>query len=179
MKNLKLKLLTALLITISLQVSAVDIWVSPKGSDRNSGNKDQPLATLSMALRKARDMRRLNNPLIKDGVRIILAGGIYNLYEPILIRPEDSGTQQSPTIIEAAPCEKPVFSGGVNVSGWKKAGIINNLPKEAQGKIWEANAPRIAGRFTDIRQMWVNGIKANRASDNDEGKMLQIGRAHV
>jgi hypothetical protein len=158
---------------ISIQVSALEIWVSSKGSDKNPGTKEQPMVTLSMALRKARDLRRLKDPLIKEGVHIIMAGGLYKLYEPILIRPEDSGTPESPTFIEAALGENPVFSGAISVMGWKKAERVSNLPEEAQGKIWVADAPRIAGRFTDIRQMWVNDIKANRASDNDEGKTLK------
>ena len=58
--------------------------------------------------------------VIKGGIHIIVRGGIYQLYEPIFIRPEDAGTQLSPTFIEAAPGEQPVFSGGVKISGWKK-----------------------------------------------------------
>lgn len=172
MQNLTQKLFIALFTCLTFQVKAFDVWVSPNGSDKNSGTRDQPLATLSMALRKVRELRRLHDPSVVQGAHIILRGGIYQLVEPELIRPEDSSTADSPTSIEAAPGEKPVFSGGISVMGWKKAGNIDNLPKEAQGKIWVADAPRMAGRFTDIRQMWVNDLKANRASDYDEGKML-------
>jgi len=173
MNNLKLKLLTAFLIIICLQTSALDVWVSSNGSDKNPGTKDQPMATLSMALRKVRDLRRLHDSLVAGGVHIILRGGTYTIVEPVLIRPEDSGTADSPTFIEAATGESPVFSGGILVTNWVKAGNIAALPKEAHGKIWVADAPRIAGRFTDIRQMWVGDMKANRTSDYDEGKMLK------
>jgi hypothetical protein len=173
MKNLKFQFVTAFFIIICLQASALDVWVSPNGSDKNPGTKEQPIATLKMALRKVRELRRLHDPSVAEGVHIILRGGTYPLDEPVLVRPEDSGTAEGPTFIEAAPGEKPVFSGGVSVSGWKKAGNISGLPKEAEGKIWVADAPRIGGRFTDIRQLWVNDLKANRSSDYDEGKTLQ------
>jgi hypothetical protein len=177
MKNQFLNILffSFIIITLTLPVRAVEIYVSVQGDDTNPGTREKPLATLSMALRKVRDMRRLNDPLVKDGAHIILAGGTYALYEPVLIRPEDSGTPSSPTTVEAAPGEKPVLSGGVPVTGWKKvSGNIPGLPKEAQGKVWEADAPLVGGHIPEFRQMWVNGSKAIRASSYNGGKMQRI-----
>jgi hypothetical protein len=173
MNNIKYKLLISALTVISMQVSALDLWVSPAGSDKNTGTKEKPMATLSMAIRTVRNLRRLNDSTIVNGVHIILRGGIYTLEEPILLRPEDSGTEDSPTYIEAATGEKPVFSSGITVKNWTKAGNIPNLPQEAAGKVWVADAPFVCGRFFEFRQMWVNNIKANRASDYDEGQALQ------
>jgi hypothetical protein len=175
MKNLKFKLLTALLITISLQISAREIWVSPSGSDNNPGTKEQPMANIDMALRKARELRRLSDPSMVGGIHIIITDGIYYLKEPLLIRPEDSGTSSSPTFIEAAPGAKPVISGGIEVSGWRKTdAAIQGLPADAIGKIWETDAPRIGGRLLEFRQLWVNNVKATRASDYNEGKLQRI-----
>jgi hypothetical protein len=174
MNNFKLKLLTAFLIC-SLQASALDIWVSPVGSDKNPGTKEQPMATLAMALRKVRELRRLSDSTIVGGVHIILTDGTYNLTEPVLIRPEDSGTAASPTFIEAAAGAKPVFSGGTAVTGWQKSSTnIPGLPEKAQGKVWVADAPRIGGRLLEFRQLWINNIKAVRASDYNEGKLQRI-----
>ena len=47
---------------------------------------------LHFALRKARELRRLNDTSIKNGINIIIEGGIYQLHEPVVLRPEDSGT---------------------------------------------------------------------------------------
>ena len=44
---------TALLIACTL--SAADLFVSPEGNDRNPGTKDSPKATLTAALRQARE----------------------------------------------------------------------------------------------------------------------------
>ncbi len=111
----------ALFVCVGMTVQAADIWVAPNGSDANPGTKDKPMATVAMALRKAREMRRLNDPAVANGVHIIITNGVYALNEPLFIRPEDSGTPGSPTIIEAAPGAKPVLSGGLSVKGWHKA----------------------------------------------------------
>ena len=54
---------TALLIACTL--SAADLFVSPEGNDRNPGTKDSPKATLTAALRQARELRRLNDESVK------------------------------------------------------------------------------------------------------------------
>ena len=37
---------------------AGDIWVSPRGNDQNDGTRQSPKATLTSALRQAREWRR-------------------------------------------------------------------------------------------------------------------------
>ena len=75
------------------------------------------MASVAVAQRKARELRRVADPSVADGVRIVVRGGIYPLTEPLFFRPEDSGTEKNPTIVEAAPGERPVLSGGVTVTG--------------------------------------------------------------
>jgi hypothetical protein len=158
----------ALFACLGIATQAADIWVAPNGSDANPGTKDKPMATVAMALRKAREMRRLNDPAIANGIHIIVTNGVYALNEPLFVRPEDSGTPGSPTIIEAAPGAKPVLSGGLSVKGWRKATEkIAGLPAAAQGKVWVADARVEAGRLPDFRQLWVNDQKAIRARNAD------------
>ena len=99
--------------------NAGNIYVSINGSDDNPGTKEKPLTTVAMALRKAREWRRLNDPSIKNGIHIIVGGGVYQLYEPIFIRSEDAGTKENPTYIEAAPNEQPILSGGIQLKAWQ------------------------------------------------------------
>lgn len=154
---------------------AAEIWVSPAGSDANPGTREEPLATLAMALRKARELRRLSDASAEAGIRIILRGGVYRLYEPVLLRPEDSGTEHSPTIVEAAEGEYPVLSGGVEISGWEKAAAtVPDLPEEARGHIWEAPLPASAGFLLRFRQLWVNDLKAVRANSLGDGTLDRI-----
>ena len=165
----------SLILLITFSVSAKEIWVSAKGNDASSGSKVQPVATIQMALRQARELRRLNDPSIKEGIQIMLQGGTYQLDEPLLFRPEDSGTPESPTKIMAVPGEEPVISGGIQVKNWKKlSGTVLGLPRAAIGKIWVTDIPEVGGRKLEFRQLWVNGEKAQRASTLTDGKLNRI-----
>ena len=152
-----------------------EIWVSPDGSDRNPGTREKPMATLLMAQRKARELRRLNDSSAAEGIQIIMRGGKYRLTEPLFFRTEDSGTELSPTFIEAAPGEKPVISGGVNISGWQRLKTgVRGLPANSLKNVWVADAPRIGGHVLQFRQLWVNNKKAVRAGNQDDVPLNRI-----
>ena len=156
--------LTAICILCSHWLLAGEIWISPKGSDFNDGTRQSPKATLTSALRQAREWRRTEDNRIQGGITIYMEGGTYAFHEPVFIRPEDSGTKESPTIIRSVGDEKVVLSGGICINGWKK-----------QGKVWVADVPVFNGRPLDFRQLWVNGKKAVRARDvEDFEKMNRI-----
>ena len=155
---------TAICILCSHWLLAGEIWISPKGSDLNDGTRQSPKATLTSALRQAREWRRTEDNRIQGGITIYMEGGTYAFYEPVFIRPEDSGTKESPTIIRSVDDEKVILSGGISINGWKK-----------QGKVWVADVPVFNGRPLDFRQLWVNGKKAVRARDvEDFEKMNRI-----
>lgn len=152
------------LLAISSTLMAGDIWVSPKGNDFNDGTKQSPKATLTSALRQAREWRRIGDNRIQDGITIYMEGGTYALHEPVFIRPEDSGTEKSPTVICSISGEEVILSGGVRIRNWKK-----------QGKLWVADVPTFNGRPLDFRQLWIDGKKAVRARDvEDFEKMNRI-----
>ena len=155
---------TAVCILCSHWLLAGEIWISPKGSDFNDGTRQSPKATLTSALRQAREWRRTEDNRIQGGITIYMEGGTYAFHEPVFIRPEDSGTKESPTIIRSVGDEKVILSGGISIKGWKK-----------QGKVWVADVPAFNGRPLDFRQLWVNGKKAVRARDvEDFEKMNRI-----
>ena len=162
-----------LLSLLNVNTSAVEIYVAKNGADTNNGNKEQPLATLHAAIRKARELRRLKDPSTKDGIKIWVGAGIYQLHEPIVLRPEDAGTKSSPTEIFAT--EKVVLSGGVRIAGWKKVnGAVPGLPKKSLGKIWVADLPNDGVSDLLFRQLWVNGTKATRAKNYNGEAMGRI-----
>lgn len=152
-----------------------DIWVSPTGSDQNTGSREEPLQSIGFAQRKARELRRLSDPSVKGGIRIHLMSGTYFLDEPLLFRPEDSGTAENPTVIESVPGENPVISGGISVKGWiRQKEIVKGLPSVAKGKIWVAAIPEPGGRKLEFRQLWINGKKAQRAGTPGDGPLPRI-----
>ena len=114
----------------SLQAMAADISITPDSS-------------LQDAVRKAREMRRLGKA---NDVTLHLSAGTYYLYDPLRLRPEDSGLR-----IEG---DGAVITGGMPITGWK-----------LQGKWLVASVPDFNGRPVDFRQLYINGEKAVRARD--------------
>ena len=88
-------------------------------------------------------MRRLGKA---NEVTLHLSAGTYYLYDPLRLRPEDSGLR-----IEG---DGAVISGGMPITGWKR-----------QGKWLVASVPDFNGRPVDFRQLYINGEKAVRARD--------------
>ncbi len=165
----------ALLVLLSPLMGQAQLYVATTGSDTAAGTKEAPLASVATALRKVRELRRLNDKAVINGITVYVAGGTYPFYESLFLRPEDAGTPKSPTTIEALPGTKPVFSGGLPVGGWKKPSrCIAGLPAVAQGRVWTANAPMQAGAAVDFRQLWINGRKAIRAKAQNGDTMSRI-----
>lgn len=159
----------------SAVIPHVNVYVAPSGNDTDPGTLQQPKATLHAALRQVREMRRLNGSVLTQPVHIIIQQGTYYLQEPVYIRPEDSGTPQSPTIIRAAENAKVVLSGGVPVSDWKKLDTdVVGLPVTAKDHVWVTNMPGDFYGLPPVRQLWMNHIKATRAKWPNGGEMQRI-----
>ena len=121
-------LFACLLLAITTQ--AADIYITPDSS-------------LTDAVRKAREMRRLGQAA---EVTIHLSEGTYYLYEPLRLRPEDSGlTIVGTTTPDGA---RTVISGGMPISGWQQ-----------QNGLLVADVPDFNGRPIDFRQLWVSPLQ--------------------
>jgi len=132
-----------------LQAQAEDLYITPDSS-------------LHDAVRKAREMRRLGQA---QQVTIHLAPGTYSLYEPLQLRPEDSGLVIQGGTSDAAA--EVVVSGGMTVGGWQR-----------QGKLLVADVPDFNGRPVDFRQLWVDGRKAVRARDVSDFEQMHRIRTY-
>ena len=120
-----------MMVCWSMSALAGEIWITPDSS-------------LADAIRQAREMKRTGKALT---MTIHLAPGIYQLYEPIRLRPEDSGL----TIIG----HDAIISGGQEINIWK----------EQDQSLYVADIPDFNGRPVDFRQLWRNREKALRARD--------------
>ena len=151
--------LTLLLTFTSLSAYAGDIYVSPMGNDTANGTTQAPLQSIQQALRMAREWRRLNDPRTEGGITIWLHGGEYCIDEPLFIRPEDSGTSTSPTIIKSVKGEQAHISGGksLEILSCEKESVVCSAPY-----------------MIPTRQLWVDGRKAHRASQFGEGRMERM-----
>ena len=133
--------------------------VAPDGNDGWSGrlrtpgadHTDGPLASL----RGARDaVRRLKakGPLAQP-VWVRIAGGTYPLTEPVILEPQDSGTEESPVTYEATPGERPVFDGGRRIRGFHRG----------PDGVWSAHLEEVKAGKWYFEQLFVNGRRATRA----------------
>jgi Right handed beta helix region/Prenyltransferase and squalene oxidase repeat len=137
-------------------VASATFQVHPKGRDTwsgtlaapNAAGTDGPFATISRARDAVRRFRESTRP--REPVVVRLHAGRYELTEPVIFKPEDSGTAESPTIYAAAPGDagKVVISGGRVVASWKSA-------RGARGE-WVADLPGLKDgpRF---RQVSIDG----------------------
>ena len=153
---------------------AGEIYVSLQGNDKNPGTKEAPFNTLNRAIKQAREWRRLNRPEVSGGIYIRLEEGVYAQRNSLFLRPEDSGTPDSPTVICAVDGAHPVISGGVAVTGWKRGCNHPAIPEKLRQKIWSAEAPLIGNRRVETRQMWVNGHKVQRAAQFPDGELERM-----
>lgn len=153
---------------------AGEIYVSLQGNDKNPGTKEAPFNTLNRAIKQAREWRRLNWPEVAGGIYIRLEEGVYAQRNSLFLRPEDSGTPDSPTVICAVDGAHPVISGGVAVTGWKRGCNHPAIPEKLRQKIWSAEAPLIGNRRVETRQMWVNGHKVQRAAQFPDGGLERM-----
>lgn len=172
MKKTIIALLAALLSTAD--VSAGDIYVAPSGNDNANGTVATPLQSPSAALKMAREWRRLHNPAVKGGITIHLDNGTYRLTSPIFLRPEDSGTADSPTTICGKDNNNCIISGGIEIKGWTKGCSDQRINAKIRRDVWVADAPVNGNRIVYCRQLWVNGSKATRAQQGSWGEMTRM-----
>lgn len=167
--------LFALFASSAVLGNAFEIWVAPDGLDTNAGTRETPLASPALALRRLREARRLKDASLGGGAHIVLRGGTYALGEPLLIRSEDSGTAEVPTVIEAAPGELPVLSGGVAAGVWRRsAEAIPGLPEAARAHVWVSEPVTFNGRTLEIRALWSGDRKSTRARTPNAGTMEHL-----
>jgi len=131
-------------------------YVATNGNDAWSGRlpapkgADGPFATLERARDEIRALKAKLG-LLPGSITVLVRGGTYYLRRPLAFTAEDSGTSACPIVFRAYPGEKPVLSGGVPVTGWRKA----------SGSLRSAtvpNAAQIGGK-----QLFVGGERQVRA----------------
>lgn len=138
----------------------MEIYVSILGNDNWTGflpdpNKtgtDGPVATIE----KARDIiREIKNMGGLDGpVNVNIRGGRYSLKTPLIFKPNDS----APVSYRAYPGEQPVIHGGKQIKEWTEETLTDSAIK-----CWVADIPEVKDGKWYFRQLFVNGIRRQRA----------------
>jgi parallel beta-helix repeat protein len=135
------------------------LYVASNGSDHwsgrlaapNAAGNDGPLQTLTAARDRIRTARRAHPATAPT--RVLVREGFYSLAEPFVLEAEDSGSKEAPMIYAAYPGEHPVISGGRKIRGWEKG----------EGNIWRVEIPEVREGKWAFRQLFVNGVRSQRA----------------
>ncbi|MBL7113293.1 MAG: right-handed parallel beta-helix repeat-containing protein [Bacteroidales bacterium] len=140
-------------------------FISPMGNDNWSGRiadieaaqTDGPFATLEGARDAVRVLRKSTN--VDVPVHIQLREGTYFIDASFILRPEDSGSEVSPTIYESYPNERATISGGR---------IIRNWEEDKKG-LWKVKIPEVKSGSWYFRQLYVDGNRRYRPRYPKEG----------
>lgn len=162
-------------IGLPFSLQAADIYVgSVSTTGLRDGSVDRPYKTLEDAIRHARELRRLKDPSISEGINIWLQEGTYFPEQTIRLYPEDSGTAESPTRIRPVAGDEVVLSGGRRITGWSKLGKHRDIPAAVAQHIYVADAPKVGGKRVNFRQLWINDKKATRAESHGDMELPRI-----
>ncbi len=157
------KVILIVLIKIVLVFGTnAQIYVAPNGDDNNHGTIEQPLATLSGAKNAVSKLKLTIE--IPAPITITIADGFYEMKEPLILSPEDAGTDEFPIIYKTEKGASPVFSGGKKITGFK----VNS------DGVWEAKIPESVYYKWRFDQLYVNGKRATLARTPNKG-FLKIG----
>jgi hypothetical protein len=138
-------LLTLILCLFAFECNSknVEIYVSAKGNDSNSGTQTSPVKSLG----KAQTLIRLARQNQKNAViTVFIEDGIYQLDKPFVLTSEESGTENHPVVIKALGKAKPIVTGSRELKDWqqlKDEAKLNMLPAEAKGKVFVTDLKKL------------------------------------
>lgn len=145
------KILCVAIATITTIVATAQshIYMSPQGSDSNSGSPEAPLFSLQKALDKA------ISTTADDTAYIEVAAGDYYLTSGACITTPTT----RPIVVRAAGPEKPRFIGGRRITDWQQ---LNN-------SLYSAYIPEAVWGDYTFEQFFVNGRRATLARTPNKG----------
>ena len=151
----------------------VEFHVAGHGRPENPGTAEKPFATLVQARQAIRNWKATHNGMLPPGGCVIwLHEGRYELEEPFVLEPEDSGSEDAPVVYRGMPGATPVVSGGLSLRGWRRLpDPLPRLPAVAQGKVWYVDLPAAGDDRWTFRQLWKDGTRLPRARwPNEDAK---------
>jgi hypothetical protein len=143
----------------STGIQQIVFYVSTDGDDSwsdlspNFGTILNPFATLTRARDAIRVLKQKQGGQLLQPVTVFVRGGTYFVNETIKFDISDSGTNQTPISYKAYQNEKPVFSGGRVIRGWKQTKINGKLA-------WTTTIPEVRSGDWSFHQIWVDGQRA-------------------
>ncbi|MFA6244117.1 MAG: right-handed parallel beta-helix repeat-containing protein [Candidatus Hydrogenedentales bacterium] len=149
------KLATLTLLALAALASPVALaqttfHVAPNGNDAwtgalaepNADKSDGPFATLVRARDAVRDAKKAGGAAVEKGITVQVAGGTYELAQPLELTADDAGAEAAPTVYTAAQGQEVRISGGKAVTAWAPvtdAAVLEQLAEPARGNVYQAD----------------------------------------
>lgn len=134
----KLIALSLLLLSAPL-VKALDLYVSPIGSNSNNGTKSSPFKSIIGA---RNHIRTLSEKERHQDIMVYIEDGLYPVDETIVFTLKDGAPDGYTYTYKALNNSKVILSSGKTINNWKQPQIYpDELPTIAQPYIWEAEIP--------------------------------------
>ena len=145
-------LMLIFLMIVSVNLFSINFYVSPKGSDQNSGNLKAPFKSIE----KARDaIRMLADSEQEQDIVIFLMGGEYRFTETLVFNVMDGAPEGHSVVYKAYQNEKPVITSARSISGWEPVkDFPEELPASARGNVWVADIPDYGNEPWYFRTMY-------------------------
>ncbi|SMQ62127.1 right-handed parallel beta-helix repeat-containing protein [Agreia sp. VKM Ac-1783] len=154
-------LATSLAVASPASASTNTIYASPDGSG-DACSSAQPCA-----LPTAKDTVRNLVAASGTDITVELADGVYRVGDPLEFRAEDAGGTDGSVRWAAAAGAHPIISGAQPVTNWRV--------HDADAGIWVADTPQ----GVDTRQLYVNGVFAQRASRQIPGADIAMDASGI
>ncbi len=122
-----------------------NIYVSENGSDSGDGSKANPFKTMQRAVD---EVAKYTDSMTGDIV-VNFDSGVHYIDKTISLSNEHGGKNGYNVIFKGASEEKPVLSGGIEVTGWEKHDEY----------LWKAPLDGV----TEVRNLYINDYPATRA----------------
>ena len=153
--------------------AAPSLYVAPDGDDAWTGREARPYRAKGIgpfaSLSRARDaVRELMAKPPPGGIVVEVAGGVYQLTEPIEFTLEDSGTETCPIEYRARSGEEVRLVGGRVVTGWERVkdpSVLERLAPAARKRVVQADLHALG--VTDLQ-----GINSPQVYQSDPGLEL-------
>lgn len=160
-----LSLITSAIMLLSLRTAAVDLYVSPNGSDANPGTMSRPFASLQRASEELTKLKKTS------AVTVQVRAGTYSISRSLVLTSDHSGTQKAPVVWQAYRGEKVSIIGGRRIGGF--------VPYK--GKILKVDVGAQGFDGIYFRQLLCNGKRMDlaRYPNRDANNPITSGWAYV
>ena len=177
--------------SVRFPTEGIVFYVSPEGNDAWSGRlpgpeprrPDGPFRTIQRARRSIRELKVQGK--FNDEVFVCIRGGTYELKEPLIFTPEDSGTPEHPIFYTSYIGEAPIISGGTEItekvpvisagsSGQGPAHESSIHPEDLEA--WGSALWALPSGYWDFNQLFVNGHRCPRARSPNSGFYFVDGK---